>query len=60
MRRRIWIGGGWKNVETWARERLTDRPKQGPALVLDYGSTTLVPPSWKFRVDRAGNLLLTV
>jgi hypothetical protein len=28
--------------------------------VLDYGSTTLVPPGWKFRVDPAGNLLLTV
>jgi N-methylhydantoinase A/oxoprolinase/acetone carboxylase beta subunit len=60
QRRRIWIGGGWKSVETWARDRLTDRAKQGPALVLDYGSTTLVPPAWKFRVDRAGNLLLTV
>jgi len=28
--------------------------------VLDYGSTTLVAPDWKFRVDRTGNLLLTV
>jgi len=58
--RRIWVGGSWKKIDTWKRESLTDRTRQGPALVLDYGSTTLVPPKWKFRVDRAGNLLLTV
>ncbi len=58
--RRIWTGGGWKNIDVWQRAYLTDRVKQGPALVLDYGSTTLIPPAWKFKVDRAGNLLLTV
>jgi N-methylhydantoinase A/oxoprolinase/acetone carboxylase beta subunit len=58
--RRIWIGGGWKKVDTWKRASLTNRSKPGPALVLDYGSTTLVLPAWKFRVDPAGNLLLTV
>ncbi len=57
--RRIWIGG-WKTVDTWQRASLTNRSKKGPALVLDYGSTTLVPAAWKFRVDPAGNLLLTV
>jgi N-methylhydantoinase A/oxoprolinase/acetone carboxylase beta subunit len=57
--RRIWIGG-WKKVDAWKRSSLSNRGKQGPALVLDYGSTTLVPPAWKFRVDPAGNLLLTV
>lgn len=57
--RRIWIGG-WKTVDAWQRASLSNRSKQGPALVLDYGSTTLVPPAWKFRVDPAGNLLLTV
>jgi N-methylhydantoinase A/oxoprolinase/acetone carboxylase beta subunit len=57
--RRVWIGG-WKKVDAWKRENLTNRSKNGPALMLDYGSTTLVPPAWKFRVDPAGNLLLTV
>jgi N-methylhydantoinase A/oxoprolinase/acetone carboxylase beta subunit len=57
--RRIWIGG-WKTVDTWQRSSLTNQSKKGPALVLDYGSTTLVPSAWKFRVDPAGNLLLTV
>lgn len=60
VQRRVWAGGSWKKVDTWKREQLTDRTRRGPALVLDYGSTTLVPPKWKFRVDRAGNLLLTV
>ncbi len=60
VERRVWSGGGWKNVDSWKREQLADRTKQGPALVLDYGSTTLVPPKWKFHVDRAGNLLLSV
>jgi N-methylhydantoinase A/oxoprolinase/acetone carboxylase beta subunit len=58
--RRVWVGGSWKKIAAWKRESLTDRVKPGPALVLDYGSTTLAPPGWKFRVDRAGNLLLTV
>jgi N-methylhydantoinase A/oxoprolinase/acetone carboxylase beta subunit len=58
--RRIWVGGGWKKLDAWKRVSLTNRGKPGPALVLDYGSTTLVPPGWKFRVDPAGNLLLTV
>jgi hypothetical protein len=26
--------------------------------VLDYGSTTLIPPGWTFSVDRAGTLKL--
>jgi N-methylhydantoinase A len=58
--RRIWVGGGWKKLDARKRGSLTSHGKQGPALVLDYGSTTLVPPGWKFRVDSAGNLLLTV
>jgi hypothetical protein len=30
--------------------------RKGPALVIDYGSTTLIPPGWQFVVDKAGNL----
>ena len=56
--RRIWIDGGWKRVPVWRRAQLTSRRLRGPALVLDYGSTTLVAPGWSYRVDRAGNLVL--
>jgi len=31
----------------------------GPAVITDYGSTVLVPPGWKARLDSAGSLILT-
>lgn len=31
---------------------------RGPALIPDYGSTTLVPRGWNYIQDRAGNLVL--
>jgi len=55
--RRVWIGS-WRRVPVWNREQLSNTPRQGPALVLDYGSTTLVPPGWRLQVDGTGNLLL--
>jgi N-methylhydantoinase A len=57
-RRRVWVAGSWREIPVWLREQMGQRPRQGPALVLDYGSTTLVPPGWRFHVDRAGNLLI--
>jgi N-methylhydantoinase A len=56
--RRVWISGSWRRVPVWNREQLTKTPRSGPVLVLDYGSTALVPPGWQFYVDRAGNLLI--
>lgn len=56
--RRIWISGSWRRVSVWKRELLTKTPRPGPALVLDYGSTTIIPPGWRFHVDQAGNLLI--
>jgi N-methylhydantoinase A len=29
----------------------------GPAIVTEYSATTVVPPGWNFKIDRAGNLL---
>jgi len=56
--RRVWVNDAWRRVPVWNREQLGKTPLRGPALVLDYGSTTLVPPGWRFHVDRAGNLLV--
>jgi N-methylhydantoinase A/oxoprolinase/acetone carboxylase beta subunit len=56
--RRVWVDGSWKRMPVWKREQLGSALKLGPALVLDYGSTALVPARWRFRVDRAGNLLI--
>jgi N-methylhydantoinase A len=56
--RRVWVNDSWRRVQVWNREQLPPAPLRGPALVLDYGSTTLVPRRWRFQVDRAGNLLI--
>ena len=56
--RRVWVNDSWRRVPVWNREQLAKTPVSGPALVPDYGSTTLVPPGWRFHVDQAGNLLV--
>ncbi len=58
QRRQVFAGGSWHDVEVWNRENLGAKIRSGPALVLDYGSTTLIPPGWRYRLDRAGNLLI--
>jgi N-methylhydantoinase A len=57
--RRIWLTDGWKTVPVLARAEVLQKNSRGPALILDYGSTTLVMPGWSFRVDRTGNLILS-
>ena len=55
--RRVWAAGKFQSVPVLAREQVRERDARGPALVLDYGATTLIPPGWRFLVDRAGNLI---
>ncbi|MEQ1883582.1 MAG: hydantoinase/oxoprolinase family protein [Bryobacteraceae bacterium] len=56
--RRVWAGSSWKEVPTVHRKQVSERAAAGPALVLDYGSTTLVGDGWSYRVDTAGNLVI--
>jgi N-methylhydantoinase A/oxoprolinase/acetone carboxylase beta subunit len=56
--RRVWTSGSWRRLPVWKREQLAGTKRRGPALVLDYGSTTLVLPGWRYHVDSAGNLLI--
>ncbi|MEO8658201.1 MAG: hydantoinase/oxoprolinase family protein [Bryobacteraceae bacterium] len=56
--REIRVSGRWQTVRAWQRNAVPARANPGPALVLDYGSTTLVPSGWTFRRDRTGNLIL--
>jgi N-methylhydantoinase A/oxoprolinase/acetone carboxylase beta subunit len=58
--RNIWIAGRWRTALVRERAELTTRRKTGPALILDYGSTTLIPPGWAYRCDATGNLLITL
>lgn len=54
--RRVFSGGKFSKTAVYTRAQLTTA--KGPALVVDYGSTTLVPPGWTILRDRAGNLVL--
>ncbi len=56
--RRIRIDGQWRRVPVLGRRSLTRRPRPGPALVVDYGATTLVPADWTLVADLTGNLIL--
>ncbi len=56
--RRVFVDGSWHNLKVWNRQDLGATTRPGPALVLDYGSTTLIPPGWRFRLDRSGSILI--
>jgi len=56
-RRRIWIDGEWRRAPVLPRAQAGG--KKGPALIADYGSTTLVPEGWNIALDRSGSLILT-
>jgi N-methylhydantoinase A/oxoprolinase/acetone carboxylase beta subunit len=56
--RRIHCAGAWRDIPVYPRSSLTSSAVRGPALILDYGSTTLVPPGWVFSLDKFGSLRL--
>jgi N-methylhydantoinase A/oxoprolinase/acetone carboxylase beta subunit len=57
--RRVWIEGAWRKIPALPRAQVPQRRATGPALILDYGSTTLVPPGWRYRNDLSGNLIIS-
>jgi N-methylhydantoinase A len=56
--RRIRVFGAWRDVPVYDRQAVPRKPAPGPALVLDYGATTLAMPGWTLRLDGTGNLIL--
>jgi N-methylhydantoinase A len=58
-KRKVWIAGAWRILPVWLRKNLSSARRRGPALVMDYGSTTLVAAGSRYWVDAAGNLLIT-
>ena len=56
--RRIHSAGAWRDTPVYKRSNLPASKLRGPALILDYGSTTLIPPGWSFSVDKVGSLKL--
>jgi N-methylhydantoinase A len=59
--RPIWFGGRWEESAVYQRERLESGDRfAGPALVVEYSATTVLPPGCEARVDRFGNLVVEV
>jgi len=44
--RRVYVDGRWRGIPAFQRAQIPAKPVRGPALILDYGSTTLVPSPW--------------
>jgi N-methylhydantoinase A len=57
-RRRVYVANRWQTIDVWRRGETPARGIRGPALLLDYGSTTLIPAGWSAREDRHGNLVI--
>jgi N-methylhydantoinase A len=58
-RRRVWFDGATHEVPVWERERLPSSASiEGPAIVEEFGATTVVPPGWRGGLDAHGNLRL--
>ena len=57
------VNGALDEFETgfYEREALSvDAPLDGPAIVLQRDSTTVVPPGARLMADSGGNLIITV
>jgi N-methylhydantoinase A len=56
-RRPVWFGGRAHDCPVWDRDRLPEGIElAGPAIVEEFGATTVVPPGWRGRLDAHGNL----
>jgi len=58
--RPVYFGGsnGWIDTPVVDRGGLTDIPTDGPLIIEEYDSTTVVPPRWKASVDSWRNIVL--
>jgi N-methylhydantoinase A len=58
-RRPVRFDGAVHDCPVWERERLpADAELRGPAIVEEFGATTVIPPGWAGEVDEHGNLIL--
>ena len=59
--RPVYFDGVWRATHLYARERLRPGDRiSGPALVIEYSSTTVLPPGCDLRVDGYGALVIDV
>jgi N-methylhydantoinase A len=56
---RVLFDGHGLPARVYERDQLRARKSyRGPAIVTEYSATTVVPPGKRFRIDKAGNLLI--
>jgi N-methylhydantoinase A len=56
----VYFRGGWLPTKVYDRLKLAPGNRlMGPAIVVEFDSTTVVLPGYAARVDRFGNLLIT-
>ena len=59
QRRAVIFDGRAIATPLYERDALARRKTyRGPAIVVEYGATTVVPPGFRFRVDRSNSLLM--
>jgi N-methylhydantoinase A len=58
-KRRVYFDGRWHQATVTGRARVRPgRPVRGPAIIEEYGATTVVPPGWTVRHGRGDCMLL--
>jgi len=59
--RKVYYDGNFMEFDIYARERIAPGSEiEGPALVEQMDSVTLIPPDWLARIDEYGNIVLEV
>ncbi len=57
--RKVWFNGVWAQSPVFWRDHIPqDKTVRGPAIVEEYDSTIVVPPSWNCKKSKMGCLLL--
>jgi N-methylhydantoinase A len=57
----VLFDGQKRKTRIYSRDELRLRGKYtGPAIVTEYSATTVIPPGKRFRLDHAGNLIITI
>ena len=57
-RRKVWIGGGWREVAAWSRGAIGPGVEiEGPALIEEAYTTVLIADGWRCRRHASGHLL---
>jgi N-methylhydantoinase A len=57
--RPVYFDGNWHRSPVFDREALGYGAKLvGPAIVQEFGATTVIPPNWRGTIDQFGNISL--